>query len=265
MSCDATYNPNGGNIECVQSLLAIARSLSDKPGSIYFRGQARATWGLRPSIGRPNVEYGGRVLDRYKRDDERNLLHRFRRHTYSHLDRPLNEWEALFLARHHNLPVRLLDWSSNPLVALYAACWEKDYIGQDGAIWSIRRVDSEENDLNVFTTLLSPFDVKGLKILYPFYGSPRMVAQSAVFTIQDDPWTDMESYFQRSPTLYDGYFDVVELVRFIVPESAKEACIDDLERLVINHRTLYPDLDGVAQGLWHTVVLRGGIKRWKPN
>jgi hypothetical protein len=258
MSSDATYNRDGGSIESVESLLAKARSLSTiaRPGGIYFRGQACAVWGLRSSIARPNIQYGGRVLTRYTPDDEKNLLHRFRRHTYSHLNRPLNEWEALFLARHHYLPVRVLDWSSNPLVALYAACWEKDFLGQNGSIWSIRRIVSEDNDLNVFTTSLSPLEVKGLKILHPFYGSPRMAAQSAVFTIQDDPWRDMESYFPRS--LPDKDFDVAELVRFEVPASAKSACLDDLERLGINHRTLYPDLDGVARGLWQTVVLRTG-------
>ncbi len=256
MACDAAYNPDGGRIDSVESLLDNARHLSiiDRPGGIYFRGQACAAWGLRPSIGRLDISYGGRILPRYTPDDERNLLHRFRRHTYPHLNRPLNEWEALFLGRHHCLPVRLLDWSSNPLVALYATCWEK--AEQDGSIWSIRRMVSDSNDLNVFVTSLSPLEIKGLKILYPFYGSSRMTAQSAVFTIQDDPWRDMETYFPHS--LGDQYFDVVELVRFVVPGSAKPKCLDDLERLGINHRTLYPDLNGMAQGLWQTVVLRSG-------
>jgi len=258
MTCVATYNRDGESINGIESLMAIARRLStvNRPGGIYFRGQADAEWGLRPSIGRLDVRYGGRVLARYTHDDERNLLHRFRRHTYSHLNRLLNEWEALFLARHHFLPVRLLDWSSNPLVALYGACCETEFLGRNASIWSIRRVVSEENDLNVFTTSLSPVKVKGLKILYPYYGSPRMAAQSAVFTIHEDPWRDMESYFPHG--LPDEHFDVAELVRFEVPASVKRVCLDDLERLGINHRSLYPDLDGIAKGLWQTIVLRSG-------
>lgn len=258
MTCVATYNRDGGIIKGIECLMTKAGKLSafDRPGGIYFRGQADGKWGLRPSIGRLDVLYGGKVLARYTPDDERNLLHRFRRHTYSHLNRPLNEWEALFLGRHHFLPVRLLDWSSNPLVALYGACWETDFLDRNASIWSIRRVVSEENDLNVFTTPLSPVKVKGLKILYPFYGSPRMAAQSAVFTIQEDPWRDIESYFPHG--LPDEDFDVVELVRFEVPASEKGKCLDGLERLGINHRSLYPDLDGIAKGLWQTVVLRSG-------
>jgi hypothetical protein len=259
MTFIANYNSSFDSIDSVKSLLESSCRLSNvgRPGGIYFRGQANGEWGLRPSIGRLNIRYGGRVLSRFTHDDERNLLHRFRRYTYSHLNRSLNEWEALFLARHHNLPVRMLDWSSNPLVALYAACLERDFLGKDGSIWSIRRIDPENNDLNVFTTSLSPLDVRGLKILYPFYGSARMTAQSAVFTIQDDPWRDMETYFPHQ--LGDEHFDVVELIRFKVPASAKPKALDDLERLGINHRTLFPDLDGVAQGLWQTIVLRSGV------
>ena len=259
MTCAATYSRDPDSIKGIELLLDKARSLSsvDRPGGIYFRGQANEKWGLRPSIGRLCIPYGGRKLANYTSDDEKNLLHRFRRHTYSHLNRPLNEWEAFFLARHHSLPVRLLDWSSNPLVALYNACCETQYLDRDASIWSIRRVFSEENDLNVFTTSCSPLEVKGLKILYPFYCSPRMTAQSAVFTIQDKPWTDMESYF---PHGLDQHFDVAKLTRFLVPASVKPECLVDLERLGINRRTLYPDLDGIAKGLWQTVVLRSDVR-----
>jgi hypothetical protein len=125
-----------------------------------------------------------------------------------------------------------------------------------GTIWSIRRVVSEVKYFDVFTTTLGPLEVSGVKILYPFYSSPRMIAQSALFTIQEDPWKDMEQFFPCQ--LPDEHFDLAELVRFEVPAHAKGSCLLQLEGLGVNNRTLYPDLDGIAEGLWQTIVLRSG-------
>ncbi len=95
---------------------------------IYFRGQNEIDHGLHPSAGRPGKAYSP--------DQERNFLHRFRRRSYAHYGRILTDWETLFLARHYFLPCRLLDWSANPLVALFWACrgGESSY-DHDGAVW----------------------------------------------------------------------------------------------------------------------------------
>ena len=49
--------------------------------------------------------------------DEREFVRRFIRHSYAHFGRTLSLWEAYLLARQHGLPVRLLDWTGNPLMA----------------------------------------------------------------------------------------------------------------------------------------------------
>ena len=101
----------------------------------YFRGDRRCiekTNGERedkpllPSIGEKGT-YCGKSLD-YTAEPEREkkLFNRFRRFAYQELNGITSEWEAMFLARHYELPTRILDWSASPLVALYFSCSPKN-------------------------------------------------------------------------------------------------------------------------------------------
>jgi hypothetical protein len=46
--------------------------------------------------------------------------------------------------------------------------------------------------------------------------------------------------------------------RTFPPENS---IILDLDRVAINSRTLFPDLDGLARGLWETEILRKAFGR----
>jgi hypothetical protein len=78
-----------------------------------FRGMGDVDFRLLPSIGRvPN----------YSLARERSVLAGFRRAVPLHQsDNGFRDWEYLALAQHHGVPTRLLDWSTNPLVAAYFA------------------------------------------------------------------------------------------------------------------------------------------------
>ena len=110
-------------VDSIDSLLK-ATTEAGILGRVRFRGQADVSWPLLPSIGgRNHYRHGACTLAEFTTDDERILLHRFRRQACEFVGTLLNDWDTLFLARHHGLPVRLLDWSSNPLVALYHAAY----------------------------------------------------------------------------------------------------------------------------------------------
>ncbi len=168
------------------------------------------------------------------------------------MGRTLDEWEALFLGRHYGLPVRLLDWTSNPLVALYNACEQETK--SDGAVWAIIREADEKTYCDVLDQKTKPFEVCGVRMVYPTYVSPRMTAQSGFFTIHEEPRKPLERV--GSKLLGKDDFDFIKLIRWEVPKDTKADLIDNLGRLSVNRQTLYPDLDGLATGLWHTEVLR---------
>lgn len=226
---------------------------------IYLRGQGNAKWELLPSIARKGRYFHcGMRIDGFDDKQERNLLHRFRRHTYSHHGRIPAKWETLFLARHHGLPVRLLDWTANPLVALYWACvfGKSREDDPDAAVFVLRRSKDEHHYLDTLDDNIMPEDVKGVRIIHPFYTSPRMTAQSCVFTIHQRPWVDLTELEHDHYSAKD--MDIDEIVKWVIPKKKRYGIMRELERLGMNSRVLLPELDGLAAGLWQTEVLRNG-------
>jgi hypothetical protein len=103
-----------------------------KNSSLWFRGIADLEkFSLLPTVLR------GSILDNNEDAyiDEREIFNSFKKESKAFLnniaDYDTMSW--LCYAQHFNVPTRLLDFTSNPLVALYFAC--KDLKSKDGAVW----------------------------------------------------------------------------------------------------------------------------------
>ena len=227
---------------------------------LWFRGHAKTEFTLVPSVGRPH-HYSGRVRQ-FDQTAERELLHRFRRRAYP---RVAKAGYALFLARHHGLPTRVLDWTANVLYALYFACTE--HCDCDGRVWAFRQrgykgvLDAfdlvEQDEKTLFAS--EPLRVK---VVHPVFNSTRLVAQEGGFTLHSDPLTSLEDLAGKD--FSRGNLDIEQLYCWPVPSRYKPALLKELSGLGISYRSAFPDLDGIAKSLWHTEVIWNGREDAEP-
>lgn len=247
----------------ILSVSDLVKRVANIDGPSYFRGLPNQSWGLIPTIAWMKERKLNGLPVRVREDvadvQEQFLLHRFRRHTYEERGRVLNQWEALFLARHHGLPVRLLDWTTNPLVALYFACISEGEPTTDGAIFSFNR-RYENPEIDVFVDE-DPFAIKGVRIVQPFYPTRKMTAQSGTFTIHAFPWLNLAELDRGDPYAVD----MSSGEKWIIPKDSKVKICRELMRLGINARTLFPDLAGLVEGLLALEVIRDPDEYARPS
>src|SRR5260370_26257000 len=161
-------------ITCVQDLLRLtaARYFIEPRARWIFRGHSDSRYRLIPSVGR--AAHVSKSRDKY----ERSLFDIFCREALGYLSAtPKNEWEWLSFAQHHGLPTRLLDWTANPLAALYFAVSENP--SADGTLLALRAITKASEDVRQS----SPFSITQPVKYFPNVVTPRISAQEALFVV----------------------------------------------------------------------------------
>jgi hypothetical protein len=226
---------NHHEIASFEDLLRItaAQRADDSPGvdRWLYRGQIDDTKPLTASAGRlPGLQSDPNALDH-----DLEMFRTWRRRApFYDASLPDNDWEALAVAAHHGLATRLLDWSLNPLVALFFAVCDAGLDGSstDGVLWAFQVgavIDPERQRLG---------EVDEVAVFFPAGRTHRVIRQRGAFTYHPDPFRPLEEL--AGPQ---------RLAWHRVPASAKRALRSDLDRMGINFEMLFPDLEGFAQHL----------------
>ena len=148
-------------------------------GRWVFRGQPKETYSLIPYVGRAPWAHEKDKKDR--RIFEKSLFDMFCREARDYVDPcPSSDWEWLALAQHHGLPTRLLDWSDNPLVALYFAVSKHDDC--NGKFFALHMPNKASKE----TLEKSPFEIRTPVKYRPSIVTPRIRAQEGLFVVCSD-------------------------------------------------------------------------------
>ena len=196
---------------------------------------------------------------------EYDILNRFKHRSLPYQERVLTtDWEYLFFMQHFGVPTRLLDWSENPLVAVYFAITDAEghrdkatgEFTTDAVVWMLNphvwnghflgpawqriasvpdaALDSYAPTSNLRSLHTDPVAMAGM------HNSRRIVAQRGAFTIFGSNLLPMEETFDTKN------FPPEALKKLIIPRGRLLDFRDSLFGLGYTDSMIYPDLPGLA-------------------
>jgi hypothetical protein len=189
--------------------------------TVIYRGMKSVDFPLLPKIGRivppPAI--------RSREANEQEILRLFKERALRFIDfTPTSDWDWLALGQQHGLPTRLLDWTSNPLVACYFAVEEPSE--DDSVIYAYQNssyIDVEEYP--------DPFHYREVGKFIPWHISPRITNQGGLFTVHPKPYEKFESD---------------DMEKLVIPNRIRSTLKRTLNKYGVDRFSLFPNLDGLA-------------------
>ena len=242
-----------------------------------FRGHADAAWKLEPGVYRPSFKFArqsGEDDEDARLRTEQHLAQDFRVMSAGLRSGREDNVNLYFLQQHYGMPTRLLDWSNNPLAALYFSAFDKDKDGFDATLFALDayRLASEQG-APPRDKVDPEHDVNGIAT------SDRYYLRSAIEVIAQ--WQKKDAFGEYVLALRPDHFDKrislqrsaftfhvparprlakLECVReFFIPRGAKSAIREELALLGIDDFSVYGDLDHLARRL------KGAYLKRSPN
>ena len=262
-----------------------------RTGSFMFRGMSDISWSLLPGIFREYPEkqksstgagasYSGKIYSAH----EYEILSHFIKEAsglLTHIS-PKDDFTWLQYAQHYGVPTRLLDFTANPLVAMYFCCQSESQT--NGAIWIINIIAFESWSRNeiicddmgpdytreaIINSIMremrgefdwgevdgEPREKKYRPIMFiPPYIDQRMSAQSSRFLLWGNNQSALENMIkavnemQLCPGVrFEPQGDQRFLAKMVIPAECKHSIMRELDLLNINEKSIFPGLDGIGK------------------
>jgi hypothetical protein len=217
-----------------QFLELVTKSKTGESELLLFRGQSESK-PLIPSIVRDNPKSDTTNL-------EKKMLEELIRRTKTKLNSTqFDEWDWLVYAQHFGMKTRLLDWTSNPLTALWFSCSNEFKKNIDSVVYILKNAETFLLDKQKEK---SPFNRTKTRILKPTLNNERIIAQAGWFTahkysIGSKRFVDLRTNLDINPSITE----------VTIPKNIKFDVLDNLNVFGINSQTLFPDISGICKHL----------------
>lgn len=168
---------------------------------------------------------------------------------YFPINKALSDWEILSIGQHFGLPTRLIDWTWNPMIALWFAFENplQEVNASQRIVWGL--VANEDTLVDYNNDKL--FEGRFVKIFKPNYIDDRLKNQESWFSIQRfeifGKGGDGLPTFNNYNTLNNNDDFEHYLVKFKFHERLRMEIMSELDNLGINFLKIFPDISGLCK------------------